>query len=59
MEIVYQKRVVIKSFKVPNFVLIEDSPDNESVPLRDIPKETLEELCDEFRDAVMEKAGYL
>lgn len=52
-------------FRVPDFVLIETPPRGPlnvnpppSVPLNALPQETLEQLCKQFRDSVMEKAGY-
>lgn len=52
-------------FRVPDFVLIETPPRGPlnvntppSVPLNALPQETLEQLCKQFRDSVMGKAGY-
>jgi hypothetical protein len=58
-------RVKIKPFGVPNFVLLQirDGDRNDgftsspSISIADVPVETLEELCAEFRREVFKKAG--
>ena len=59
--------LTLKPFTVPNFVLVETPPvlkqdgaqQLPSIPLRDLPRETLEQLCAQFREGVMQKAGHI
>lgn len=59
--------LTLKPFTVPNFVLVETPPGLKqdgpqqlpSIPLRDLPRETLEQLCAQFRESIMQKAGHI
>lgn len=59
--------LTLKPFTVPNFVLVETPPGLRqdgahqlpSIPLRDLPRETLEQLCAQFRESIMQKAGHI
>ena len=53
-------------FQTPNFVRVVQPPgqrqdgfkESPAIPLKDVPRETLEEMCADFRAEVMRKAGY-
>jgi hypothetical protein len=54
----------VKPFMVPNFVTVQSpapaesaEADRASYPLSALDPNTLDRLCDEFRDAVFKKAG--
>lgn len=57
--------IELQPFSVPNFVLTVQQPrpkqdgiqETPKYPLSELDAETLGKLCDEFRDAVFEKAG--
>lgn len=57
--------VELQPFSVPNYVLTVQEPRPKQDGIQETPKyhlselspETLDRLCDEFRDAVFEKAG--
>ena len=56
--------ITLRPFTVPNFVLAEAAikqegePDNpRSFPLSALEPETLDRMCDEFREAVFKKAA--
>lgn len=48
----------LKPFQTPNFVLMKDAVEDESpkLPLAALDPESLEKLCDKFRDDIFEKA---
>lgn len=62
--------VKLKPFSIPNFVLIIDERrgtrqdgfngfnQSQSIPLKDVPKEVLIEMCEEFKNNILAKAGY-
>lgn len=55
--------IELKPFTVPNFVTPvpktgrQDTEGTHSIPLSDLDARTLEQMCDEFREAVFTKAG--
>jgi|KBSMisStandDraft_5_1062788.scaffolds.fasta_scaffold213064_5 hypothetical protein len=57
--------IELQPFTVPNFVLTVQEPrpkqdgiqETPKYPLSELDPETLDKLCDEFRDAVFAKAG--
>ena len=61
-------KLKLKPFMTPNFVIIQDeriakredgfNSDNKSLALKDVPRETLIEMCDQFKEEVLRKAGY-
>lgn len=59
-------KIKLKPFSTPNFVIMVTNPttrqegfkDAPSFALSEVDKETLEEMCAEFRKEVMRKAGY-
>jgi hypothetical protein len=56
----------LKPFTVPNFVVVEGVPSQrqdgvdfkEGIPIRYVPRETLEKMCEEFKAVLLQKAGY-
>ena len=60
-----QIEIELQPFEVPNFVLTVQEPrpkqegfqETPKYPLSHLSPETLERLCNEFRDAVFAKAG--
>lgn len=51
----------LKPFLTPNHVRLAKTfgkEDDSPIPLKDIPVDVLNQLCDIFRQEVMEKAGY-
>ena len=57
--------IVLKAFNVPNFVIVkeiglikdEDAIDR-SISLNKLSLEVLDEMCNDFRESVLVKAGY-
>lgn len=53
--------VELKPFTTPNFVLVKNAPTAEeretSLPLSALDSLTLDRLCNDFRNAVFNKAG--
>ena len=64
MKIKYE--IELLPFAVPWFVIPVTKPglrqdgftNAGKIPLENIPKEALEQLCEEFKKSVLEKAGY-
>jgi len=60
-----QLEIEIKPFTVPNFVVAVEEPkprqegfkSSEGIPLSALDSKTLDKLCEDFRDAVFQKAG--
>jgi len=52
-------KLPLKPFTVPNFVVVNapTTTDQSSHPLEMVDPETLERMCDAFRDAVFKKAN--
>jgi hypothetical protein len=56
----------LKPFTVPDFVTVESVPNQrqngvdfkEGIHIRDVPRETLEKMCEEFKAVLLQKAGY-
>ncbi len=58
--------IKLRPFGTPNFVILDLPPgkredgfrsDDRSIPLRDVPAEDLDKLCNAFRAEVFRKAG--
>lgn len=59
----------LKPFMTPNFVIAKDNKiyqrqdganfEQKSIALKDVPRETLLEMCEQFKNDVLQKAGYL
>jgi hypothetical protein len=52
----YTKTVTVElePFKVANYAV---STDNKTIPLEDIPADTISAMCDDWREAIFKKAG--
>ena len=64
-KIAWKKKIKLRPFNVPNYVLGETSPglkqdgfvEGPKWHIKELAETTLSELCDQFRKDVFEKAG--
>ena len=56
-QITISKTVIIEPFAVPNYVAAVEK-DTPNLKLRDVPRDILAAMCDEWRASVFSVAGY-